>query len=310
MYTTQLTPDQIAQARAFINNQYAPYTFGPDSGAATGRNTWNFNGDFNPYAVASNDIAGISGGQMAMGISDPNMAQILGMDPADYSAWIGSQSPTSLSYNAQTFAHDNPSLADPMMMQVANGFTSGATTPATPSTPSGGGGMGGGSNPYLGGMADAMATKWTNTLNDQWLPAIRDNAVASGGLGGSRQGVAQGLAIGRAGEGYAGQLANLYGGAWENQQRRGLEQQSLDNSFYSDQRRLDQSQFGLGLEAYNLGMNGPWTGLNNAGSIYGGVGNQNGSSTGNVSGGGGAQGALGGGLLGWGLWNQMNKAGG
>jgi len=130
-YTGQLAPDQVAAARSFINQQYAPYTFGYTTadllgtepigpGVATGRSTWNFNGDFDPYAT--NEMGYLTGAQTSMGLSDENMAQILGMDPATYSAYVQSISPRSLAYNAQGFAHDWSNLANPDIMQGINTY--------------------------------------------------------------------------------------------------------------------------------------------------------------------------------------------
>ena len=315
MYLNQLTPDQINEARAWLNNQMAPYSgLTPDNGVATGRKTWAFNGDFNPYDVPTNDAQLLTGGQMAMGISDQNMAQILGMTPEDYTAYAKSIDPKALAYNAQGFANDFGNLADPNMMQGINSYLDG-TTPAggTNVAPTGGGGGGAGSgndfswskNPYIGGMGDALTRQVTNTLQDQWLPSIRDNAVAAGGLGGSRQGVAQGLAIGRASDALTGGLANLYGTTYESEQNRGLQQQSIDNNFYTQQRGQDLTSLGLGAELWNMGMTGPLDSLSKASNIYGGVGNQNSTSTSNSDSGGGWGGALGGGLLGYNLWSKL-----
>ena len=297
MYLGQLTPEQIAASRDFLNQQMAPYSYGAD-GATTGRNQWAFNGDFNPYNVPTNDAQMLTGAQMAMGISDPNMAQILGMDPTDYAAYAKSITPTAMMQNAQGFAHDFGNLADPTLMNPINDYLSGTSAPAAQTATSGTAaphtGFEWSSNPYISQMGDALSRQFTNTLNDQWLPAIQNNAIAAGGLGGSRQGVAQGLAIGRAGEGLSGALANLYGGAYENQQNRGLQQQQIDNNFYTAQRGQDLTQLGLGAELWNMGMTGPLSALGSASSIYGGVGNQNNTTTGNSNTGGGTWGALGG----------------
>jgi len=321
MYLNQLTPEQIAAARNFLNQNMAPYSgITPDNGTATGRNMWAFNGDFNPYNVPTNDAQMLTGAQSSMGISDANMASILGMDPAAYADYAHSISPKNQAYNAQGFAHDFSGLVDPTQMAGINKYLADGTASLDPSAgftgtlPSAGpgsssvtGSLGGAaapatqhtgfewsSNPYISQMGDALSRQYTNTLNEQWLPAIQNNAIASGGLGGSRQGVAQGLAIGRAGEGLSSALANMYGGAYENQQNRGLQQQQIDNNFYTAQRGQDLTQLGLGAELWNMGMTGPMSSLGSASSIYGGVGNQNNTTTGNSNTGGGTWGALGG----------------
>lgn len=53
------------------------------------------------------------------------------------------------------------------------------------------------SNPGLNSAITAATRPMYEQLTEQALPAISDNAIATGGLGGSREGIAQGLAIGR-----------------------------------------------------------------------------------------------------------------
>lgn len=53
-------------------------------------------------------------------------------------------------------------------------------------------------NPALQGSIDAATRAITNTLLESALPAIRDSAERTGNFGSSRQGIAEGLATGRA----------------------------------------------------------------------------------------------------------------
>jgi hypothetical protein len=53
-------------------------------------------------------------------------------------------------------------------------------------------------NPGLAGNIDAATRPITQALTEQALPAIRDSAEKSGNFGSSRQGIAEGLASGRA----------------------------------------------------------------------------------------------------------------
>lgn len=55
-----------------------------------------------------------------------------------------------------------------------------------------------GSNPALQATIDASTRPIVETLLEQALPAIRSGAIANGQFGGSRQGIGEGLAIGRA----------------------------------------------------------------------------------------------------------------
>jgi len=126
-------------------------------------------------------------------------------------------------------------------------------------------------NPYLGAQADAITQQANNNLYNYQLPQIRSGAIAAGGYGGSRQGIAEGLAIGQTNQGLASALANLQGNAYENDQNRGLQQQSINNSynlglgslglqgqvadqnFYTNQRGQDLSQASLGASLANSG---------------------------------------------------------
>jgi hypothetical protein len=131
------------------------------------------------------------------------------------------------------------------------------------------------SNPYLADAARALTNNVNNNLNTNILPGIDSNAVAAGGYGGSRQGVADSLAIGQANLGLSTGLANLYSNALG---------QNLN--FYTQQRGLDQSGAQLGANLFSLGNQGligqgtgiagigntqqqaPWLVNQNAGNIF------------------------------------------
>ncbi len=71
-----------------------------------------------------------------------------------------------------------------------------------------------GPNPYLGQQANAITQNVTQNLQNNVLPGINSGAMAAGGFGGSRQGIAQGLAIQGANRDIANAQANLYGQAY------------------------------------------------------------------------------------------------
>jgi hypothetical protein len=157
-----------------------------------------------------------------------------------------------------------------------------------------GGGYGVSSNPYQGGQADAIRTQTQDFLNDA-LNQIRSGAVATGGLGGTREGVAQGIALSKGADYLSGNLANLYGSNWNSDQNRALQQYGMDQNFYTAQRGQDQSGAALGAQLYGLGQNGQWSNLTNYGNLlsnWSGFG----TTTGTNSQGGGGLGALGGAL--------------
>jgi len=166
-----------------------------------------------------------------------------------------------------------------------NGFNSNAVRLNAPTTAT---------NPYLSGMADDIGRRTQEMLGQNNL-AIQGNAVAAGGLGGSRQGVAQGTAAGKAADYLQGNLANLYGTAYSQDQNRALQQYGYDQNFYGQQRQQDLSQAGMGSGLLSQGLQTQWAPLQNAAQTYApftgfGTTSQSGSS------GGGWQGALGGAL--------------
>jgi hypothetical protein len=173
----------------------------------------------------------------------------------------------------------------------------------TTGTTSAGSGYGMSSNPYLGRQADAISAQQQQFL-DNALNGIRSGAVATGNLGGTRQGVAQGVAIGQAATGLDSALANLYGGNWQADQNRALSQYGMDQSFYNAQRGLDQSGAQLGAQLYGLGQQGQWMPYQqytNTLSPWSGFG----TTTSGSSQGGGVQGAVGGALSGAAIGHQL-----
>ncbi len=75
-----------------------------------------------------------------------------------------------------------------------------------------------GSNPYLGAQANAITQQANQNLQYNVLPQVNSGAMAAGGYGGSRHGIAQGLAIGQNQQGIANALAGMYGQAYQNDQ--------------------------------------------------------------------------------------------
>lgn len=200
-------------------------------------------------------------------------------------------------------------------------------------------------NPYL----DQMATGIKNTVNDNLqqniLPGIGDSAMASGGYGGTRQGIAQGLAIGQSNKYLSDALSNLYGG--QQSQANQLQAQmtgqlsaqdaqkaindanlalgyfNANNNFYTANRGLDQSGMQLGANLFgngvsgNLGLGGaqvgigqqqnqaPWNQLGNYSNTVNQYTGLGGSATQTNSQGGGLTGALGGALAGGQLFSNL-----
>jgi hypothetical protein len=171
-------------------------------------------------------------------------------------------------------------------------------------------------SPWLSATADEIGRRTQQGLG-QAYNQIRSNAVGNGTLGGSRQGVAQGIATRGAMDSLQGNLANLYGQDWTNAQNRGLQQYGIDTNaylsgrgqdmgFYTAQRGQDLTQLGLGADIYDRGVQGGWLPLNNASNIFNQTAGNNVTSTTGGQQGGGWSGLLGGALAGATLGKQMN----
>jgi hypothetical protein len=111
-------------------------------------------------------------------------------------------------------------------------------------------------NPYLPDIGNAITGAVNQNLQQNILPGINRNSVATGGYGGSRQGVAQGVAVGNASTGLAQALANLYGGAWDAQQGRDLSKYGMDQGSRTANRQIDLTQ-------NQQGYNQFWDTINN-----------------------------------------------
>lgn len=108
-------------------------------------------------------------------------------------------------------------------------------------------------NPYLPQQSQAITNQVNQNLQQQQLPGINSGAIAAGGFGGSRQGVAQGLAIGQTNQALGNSLANLNFNAWNQDQQNALQRQQIDNSYALGNKSLDNS-YNLGLGNLGLGQ--------------------------------------------------------
>lgn len=156
------------------------------------------------------------------------------------------------------------------------------------------------SNPNMQGQIDYLRQQSDFALG-QNLNGIRSNAVGVGGLGGTRQGVAQGIATGLANQGYTGAVSNMLGQDWTNQQNRDLQNRGLDVQMRGQDIgwQNQTNQYGLQRDALDSqlvtnGINQSWAPIINAGNLYSQLGG--GSVTNSTNTGGGLQGLLGGAL--------------
>lgn len=181
-------------------------------------------------------------------------------------------------------------------------------------------------NPYLSQMADDIGRR-SNMALGQGLQSIRSDAIGVGGLGGSRQGVAEGAAISNTTDSLQGNLSNLFGTDWNNSQNRNLQKYGIDTNasltnqgqmqnFYTANRGQDLQQLGLGAQLFGQGNAGylgqgqgiygigqtqqqaPWQTQNSASQSYSPYTGYGGTNTSSGNQGGGMNGMVGGALAG------------
>lgn len=211
---------------------------------------------------------------------------------------------------------------------------------------SGGGGAsyggGGGSmssnfamNPYLQQMGDMMAGTMTNNWQRGVQPQIASGAMAAGGYGGSRHGVAEANSANDLNQGIGSALSSLYGNGYNTglqydlgTQNVGLGYANLDRNINNDNLnwQMQGANFGLGIydrmqQANNLGLqtgsqiqNTPLTYWNQFSQGANSIGQGYDTST-STSGGNPLMGAIGGAQLGgqignWWSSQSPNAAGG
>jgi hypothetical protein len=181
-------------------------------------------------------------------------------------------------------------------------------------------------NPYLQQMSDSIKSQVTENLNRNILPGLGSAAIATGGYGGSRQGVVEANATKDANSSLSNALTGMYFGDYNSAMGRQLQQYGMDQNFYTAQRGQDLQQTGLGASIfqqgtqgmlgqgqgiYNLGLTqqqAPWqtlTGFTGVSSPYTGYGSTSGTQSGSA-----AAGALGGALGGAQLYNAWRGSAG
>lgn len=186
-------------------------------------------------AWSDEQIAG-AGNWIAQNIGNPEMvrqeASRLGLSEGDILAAARTQSP-------------GISLGDVRAYMGGNQPTP-ATAPAAPALRQYQ------KNPYLDQMAAGITQQATRNLNEQILPGLRSQAVAAGGYGDARSGIAEGLAVGRTNDALSNSLANLYGTDFNNDQNRALQQylgemqNQLGQGQLAAQNRSIDNQYALG----------------------------------------------------------------
>lgn len=111
-------------------------------------------------------------------------------------------------------------------------------------------------NPYLQQMADSIKSQVTENLNRSILPGLSSAAVATGGFGGSRQGVVEANALKDANNSLSNALTGMYFGDYNNAMNRQLGKYGADLNFYTAQRGQDLQQTALGANLLGQAMTG------------------------------------------------------
>lgn len=133
----------------------------------------------------------------------------------------------------------------------------------------------GGSNPYVMNQAKALQAASNQNLQQNILPGIGQGAQAAGMYGSSRQGIAQGQAIGNAQTGLDSATANLYANAYGQDQNAQLQRDQMANQM--SVANMNNATQMKGLEnQYTLGQGNLALGNKQADNSYNlGLGNQN-----------------------------------
>jgi hypothetical protein len=209
--------------------------------------------------LASTVGGAISGGQGQEGSSSSTRS----MDPRMDSLFYGDLAPKTQGLLNSTVPQAQ--LAGAQLMSKGSGLL-GQTAPNTAT------------NPYATGILDDLQRRQQEIIGRS-LQQTKGNFVGVGGLGGSRQGIAEADAITKGADNFTGQAANFMGGLYN-----------------SDQNRLRQD-WTIGSGLMNQGVNTPFLPAQNASQIYSPF-TGFGTTTNNTQQGGGWQGMVGGALAG------------
>jgi hypothetical protein len=210
---------------------------------------------------ASTLLGGLAGAQGTPGTSqsstrsmDPRMDALFYGDLAPrVQGTMGEQMPMAQQYGSDMINQGRSMTGAPV---AGNGFGKVQLNAPTTAT-----------NPYLSGMADDIQRRTQEMLAQNNL-AIQGAQVGAGGFGSTRQGVAQGTAAGKAADYLSGNLSNLFGTQYSNDQNRALQQYGQDQSFYANQRGQDLAQVGVGAGLLDQGFKTQWSPLQNAAQTY------------------------------------------
>lgn len=99
-------------------------------------------------------------------------------------------------------------------------------------------------NPGVDQALETLQRK-IGTMRDQGLQSVRSNSIGVGGLGGSRQGVAEGAVIKGANDSYADAAGQLLYSDYTDSQNRALQKYQADQGFNLGRGGLEQQRYGV-----------------------------------------------------------------
>ena len=111
-------------------------------------------------------------------------------------------------------------------------------------------GLATGGQDYSQGMIDNLSQNLGRFYQEQLMPGIQSNAIQAGGLGGGRQGIAEGLAAGRTADAFGQGVNNI------NFQQQGIQNQAAQTYGGLQAQGIGQgmqgigAQFGFGVDPY------------------------------------------------------------
>lgn len=116
------------------------------------------------------------------------------------------------------------------------------------------GGAPSGQNPYLSQMGDVMASQMTQNFNRKVMPQISAQQAATGGFGGSRQGVIEANAMNDLNGQIGNALTNLYGQGFNTSLNYDLGLRNNDLGFAGLDAQINQNNFNNRLNGANFGL--------------------------------------------------------
>ena len=199
------------------------------------------------------------------GISDEGIDTYMGSDPGTTATW-------AKNYNTQSASGTGggagaggggvpearlPGVGSPENIPSGDGRWNGDPT-RNPDGSYRGGNLGMGDTPYQRNpYLDAAARDVGSNMFDQWnrnvAPGLRSGAMATGGYGGSRQGVVEANALNDLGRNYSQALTGMYGADYTNYQNRGIQRQGQAQSYDLGRGGLANQRYGQD-QSYDLGL--------------------------------------------------------